>query len=113
MKMTDVLDRLMAAVSLRIAWDMSRACRPTWLSPISPSISALGTRAATEFDDDHVDGAAADQHLDDLQRLLAGVRLGDQQLLGANPDPARVLGVEGVLGVDEGGDPSPASGPRR
>ena len=48
MKMTDVFDRLMAAVSLRIAWDMRRACRPTWLSPISPSISALGTRAATE-----------------------------------------------------------------
>ena len=27
---------------------MSRACRPTWLSPISPSISARGTSAATE-----------------------------------------------------------------
>ncbi len=27
---------------------MRRAWRPTWLSPISPSISALGTRAATE-----------------------------------------------------------------
>ncbi len=27
---------------------MSRACRPTWLSPISPSISALGVSAATE-----------------------------------------------------------------
>ena len=27
---------------------MRRACRPTWLSPISPSISARGVRAATE-----------------------------------------------------------------
>ena len=27
---------------------ISRACRPTWLSPISPSSSARGTRAATE-----------------------------------------------------------------
>src|SRR4249919_786639 len=27
---------------------MSRACSPTWVSPISPSISARGTRAATE-----------------------------------------------------------------
>ena len=35
-------------VSLRSAWLISRACRPTWLSPISPSISALGTSAATE-----------------------------------------------------------------
>ena len=34
--------------SLRMAWLMSRACRPTWVSPISPSISARGTRAATE-----------------------------------------------------------------
>ena len=33
---------------LRSAWDISRAWRPTWLSPISPSISARGTSAATE-----------------------------------------------------------------
>ena len=37
-----------APVILRSAWLISRACRPTWLSPISPSISARGTRAATE-----------------------------------------------------------------
>src|SRR5213079_1401110 len=29
-------------------WLMSRACRPTCASPISPSISSRGTRAATE-----------------------------------------------------------------
>src|SRR5262245_15286447 len=34
--------------SLRIAWDISRAWRPTCVSPISPSISARGTSAATE-----------------------------------------------------------------
>ncbi len=39
---------LMVAVSLRRAWLMRRACRPTWESPMSPSNSALGTRAATE-----------------------------------------------------------------
>ncbi len=48
MKTTAQLERLMAPASLRSAWLMSRACRPTWLSPISPSISALGTSAATE-----------------------------------------------------------------
>ncbi len=37
-----------APVSLRSAWLISRACRPTWLSPISPSISARGISAATE-----------------------------------------------------------------
>ena len=36
------------AVSLRIACDMSRACRPTCASPMSPSISACGVSAATE-----------------------------------------------------------------
>ena len=48
MKMQMVLDLLRLAVSLRSAWDMSRAWRPTWLSPMSPSSSALGVRAATE-----------------------------------------------------------------
>ena len=48
MKMTTVLERLMPAVSLRSAWLIRRACRPTWLSPMSPSISARGTSAATE-----------------------------------------------------------------
>ncbi len=46
MQMVSVLFRL--AVSLRRAWDMRRAWRPTWVSPMSPSISARGVRAATE-----------------------------------------------------------------
>ena len=48
MKMAHVRDRLMLPVSLRRAWDMRRACSPMWESPISPSSSAWGTRAATE-----------------------------------------------------------------
>ena len=48
MKIMVVLVWLSAPASLRRAWDMSLACRPTWLSPISPSISARGTSAATE-----------------------------------------------------------------
>ena len=43
-----VPERLRLPLSLRSAWLMSRACRPTKLSPISPSISALGVSAATE-----------------------------------------------------------------
>ena len=42
------LDLDTAPASLRMAWDIRRACSPTWLSPISPSISARGTSAATE-----------------------------------------------------------------
>ena len=41
-------DRLIPAVNFRSACDISRACKPTWVSPISPSISARGTKAATE-----------------------------------------------------------------
>ena len=48
MKMAMVPVLLTIPVSLRRAWDIKRACRPTKLSPISPSISALGTSAATE-----------------------------------------------------------------
>ena len=39
--------RLALAASLRSAWLISRACEPTCTSPISPSISACGTSAAT------------------------------------------------------------------
>ena len=47
MKMTQQRERAIDAVSLRSAWLISRACRPTWESPISPSSSARGTSAAT------------------------------------------------------------------
>ena len=47
MNTAHVLERLIAAVSLRRAWDIRRAWRPICGSPISPSSSARGTRAAT------------------------------------------------------------------
>ena len=48
MKIAVVPAPLSAPVILRSAWLISRAWRPTWESPISPSISARGTSAATE-----------------------------------------------------------------
>jgi len=47
-KITTVPDFEMTAVSFLRACDISLANKPTWLSPISPSISAFGTSAATE-----------------------------------------------------------------
>ncbi len=44
----------------------------------------------------------ADEHLGDLERLLAVVGLGDEQVVGVDAELLRVLGVERVLGVDEG-----------
>ena len=57
-------------------------------------------------DRDQVDRAGADQHVDDLERLLAVVGLGDEQLVDVDADPPRVDRVDRVLGVDEGADPA-------
>ena len=48
MNMTQVWDFATTPASLRSAWLISLACKPTCESPISPSSSALGTSAATE-----------------------------------------------------------------
>ena len=61
-------------------------------------------------DDDDVDRAGADQHVGDLERLLTGVGLADQQGVGVDAELLGVLRVEGVLGVDERRDAAGASG---
>ena len=48
MKIRHVFDFDTTPVSFLIACDISRACSPMWLSPISPSSSDFGTSAATE-----------------------------------------------------------------
>ena len=52
-------------------------------------------------DDDDVDGARAHQGLDDLQRLLAVIRLRDQEVVELHPELARVDRVQRVFRVDE------------
>ena len=52
-------------------------------------------------DDEQVDAARTNEHVGDFERLLAGVRLGDQKIVGANAELAGVGDVERVLGVDE------------
>ena len=64
-------------------------------------------------DHDHVERARAHEHVGDLERLLAGVRLRDEQLVDVDAEPLRVRRVERVLGVDERGDAAVASAPRR
>ena len=56
------------------------------------------------IDDEHVDGAGAHQRVGDLERLLAGVRLRDEQILEIHPELPRVDRIERVLGIDEGAD---------
>ena len=68
---------------------------------------ALELRARHErgdgVDDDYVDGVRADQRLADLECLLAGVGLGDQQFVDVDATGGGVLRLEGVLDVDVGG----------
>ena len=61
-------------------------------------------------DDDDVDAAGADQRLGDLERLLAGVGLADEQLVDVDAAGAGVARVERVLDVDERGDAARALG---
>src|SRR5208282_1388602 len=65
-----------------------------------------GHEGGYRVDDDDVDGPGADEHVGDLQRLLTGVRLGDEQPVGVDAELFGVFGVERVLGVDECGDPA-------
>ena len=113
MKMTEVLVRLMAPVSLRSAWLISRACKPMWRIAHVAVDLGLRHQRGHRVDHDHVDRVRAHQRLDDLERLLAGVRLGDQQLVEVDAQPAGIERVERVLGVDIGRDAAHASGPRR
>ena len=64
----------------------------------------LGARGERRdrVDGHHVEGAAADEHLGDLERLLAVVGLRDQQLVDVDADRLGVDRVHRVLGVDEG-----------
>ena len=62
----------------------------------------LGRERGDRVDDDEVDRGRAHQRIDDLERLLAGVGLADEQLLQVDAELLRVLDVERVLGIDEG-----------
>src|ERR1700759_1473664 len=53
------------------------------------------------IDNQHIDRARADQRVRYLERLLAGVRLGNQQVVDIDAELAGIGRIEGVLGVDE------------
>jgi hypothetical protein len=57
---------------------------------------------------DSGDRAQATAHLGDVERLLAGVGLRDEERLRLYSDRSRVGHVERVLGVDERGTRDPA-----
>ena len=81
----------MVPVSLRSAWLMRRACRPDVRVAHLAFDLGLGRERGDRVDDDDVDRARAHQHVGDLERLLAGVGLRDQQLVDVDAELLRVL----------------------
>ena len=69
-----------------------------------------GHQRGDRVDHDQVERAGADQHVGDLERLLTGVGLADQQRVGVDAERLGVVGVERVLGVDERHDAAGALG---
>ena len=61
-----------------------------------------GHQRRNGVDHEHVDGAGAHEGVRDLERLLAGIGLRDQELVDIDAELLGVAGVEGMLGVDEG-----------
>ncbi len=64
----------------------------------------LGGQGRDRIDDDDVDRAGPDEGFGDIQGLFAGVRLGDPEFVDVDPEVLGVDRVEGVFGVDEGGN---------
>jgi len=63
----------------------------------------LGRKGRHRVDDDAVHGSGAHEHVRDLEGLLAVVRLREEQLRGIDAQALRVLGIQRVLRIDEGG----------
>ena len=76
-----------------------------WLSPISPSSSALGTRAATESTTTTSTAPVDDQRTGDFERLFAVVRLRNDQIVDIDAEFARIGRIERVFGIDEAAAP--------
>ncbi len=62
----------------------------------------LGTwsQGGNRVDDDGVDGTGAHKHIDDLERLLARIGLGNEDLIDINTDARGIGGIKRVLGID-------------
>ncbi len=61
----------------------------------------LGNESRDGVDDDHVDRAAADQRLGDLERVLTGVGLCHKQGVHVYAQCRGIVGIERVLNVDK------------
>ena len=70
----------------------------------------LGHQGGHGVDDDDVDGVRFDEHFGDVHRLFAAAGLADQERFQLDAQLLGPTGIEGVFGVDEGGDAALALG---
>ena len=103
MKIMDILDLLMMPVNFRSAWDIKRACNPIWASPISPSISALGTRAATESTT-ITSMAPLRTRVSAISKACSPVSGCDEQLVGLHAELLGIDRVERMFRINKGGN---------
>ena len=61
----------------------------------------LGHQSGHGIHHHHVERAGRNQRAGNFQCLLAVIRLGYQQIIDIDPQPARVGGIQGVLSIDE------------
>jgi len=63
----------------------------------------LGTRGkrGDGVDDDGIDGAGTHEHVNNLERLLTRIGLGNQYLVDIHANARGIRGIERVLGIDK------------
>ena len=70
----------------------------------------LGHQGGHGVDDDHVHGVGLDEHFGDVHRFLAATGLADQQRFQFDAQLLGPTGIEGVFGIDKGGDAAASLG---
>ena len=104
MKMTDV--RLLAIAAGELAERLAH--EPGLQADVRVADFAveflLGHQGGHRVDHDHVDGVRFDEHLGDVHRLFAAAGLADEQHFQIDAELLGPAGIEGVFGIDEGGD---------
>src|SRR3546814_12862217 len=57
-------------------------------------------------DDEDIDRIRANESVDDLERLFASVRLGNDEIVDVDAELARIDRIEGMFGIDESSGPA-------
>ena len=58
-------------------------------------------------DHQNIDGPTAHQRLGNLEGLLSGIRLGNQQLIDVHAQVGGITGIESMFGIDKGAVTAP------